>query len=91
MPYLQIIECPSLNAFASGIDERTFTITVTRGLLNTLDDKELEAVLAHELTHIINRDVRLMIIATIFTGIIGFGTGCMAQYTLWALRKPRQE
>ena len=71
MPYLQIIENDALNAFASGIDDRTYTITVTRGLMNTLPEDELEAVLAHELTHIINRDVRLMMVATLFTGIIG--------------------
>ncbi len=50
--------------------EGQFSVTVTRGLLNQLDRDELEAVLAHELTHIINRDVRTMVIAAIFAGII---------------------
>ena len=72
MPYFQIIENDALNAFASGINEKTYAITVTRGLLNTLEKDELEAVLAHELTHIINKDVRLLIISVVFVGMISF-------------------
>jgi heat shock protein HtpX len=69
-PRLRIIETPARNAFASGVRKKQYTITVTRGLLDTLDDKELEAVLAHELTHIENRDVQLLVIAAVFVGII---------------------
>lgn len=69
-PTLRIIEDPSLNAFASGLHEGRYSVTVTRGLMNSLDREELEAVLAHELTHVINRDVRTMVIASIFAGII---------------------
>lgn len=72
MPRLEIIETHARNAFASGIDQKSYTVTVTRGLMNSLAKDELEAVLAHELTHIINRDVRLLIITIIFTGMIGF-------------------
>ncbi|MEM9704828.1 MAG: M48 family metallopeptidase [Pseudomonadota bacterium] len=72
MPNLQIIETPALNAFASGIDEQSYTITLTRGLIDRLDRDELEAVIAHELTHIVNRDVRLLIISIIFVGIFSF-------------------
>lgn len=72
MPRLEIIESPALNAFASGVDDKTYTITVTRGLLERLQADELEAVLGHELTHILNRDVRLLIVSVIFTGMIGF-------------------
>jgi heat shock protein HtpX len=71
-PRLEIIDTQALNAFASGIDERSFSITVTSGLLAALDKDELEAVLAHELTHIINRDVRLLIVSIIFVGMVGF-------------------
>ena len=59
----------ALNAFASGLNEKNYSVTLTRGIINTLDDKELEGVIAHELTHIINRDVRLLIISIIFVGI----------------------
>ena len=72
MPRLEIIETHARNAFASGIDQKSFTVTVTRGLMNSLTKDEIEGVLAHELTHILNRDVRLLIITIIFTGMIGF-------------------
>lgn len=71
-PRLKIIETDVMNAFASGIREKNYTITLTRGLLNSLDDEELEAVIGHELSHIRNKDVRLLIIAVIFVGIISF-------------------
>jgi heat shock protein HtpX len=72
MPKLQIIESDGLNAFASGISEKTFTVTLTRGIIDTLDDSELEGVIAHELMHIRNKDVRLLIISIIFVGIFSF-------------------
>ncbi len=72
MPKINIIETSALNAFASGINEKTFTITLTRGIIDTLDDAELEGVIAHELAHIINKDVRLLIVSIIFVGILGF-------------------
>ncbi len=72
MPKLQIIESPALNAFASGVSDRTYAITLTRGIVETLNRHELESVMAHELTHIRNRDVRLLIIAVIFVGIFSF-------------------
>ena len=70
MPRLHIIESPLLNAYASGIRKSQYTITVTRGLVETLDDAELEAVLGHELTHIRNRDVQLLVVAAVFVGVI---------------------
>jgi len=70
MPKLQIIETEVLNAYASGMNEKQYRVAVTRGLLNTLDDHELEAVLAHELTHIRNGDVQLMVVAVIIAGVI---------------------
>jgi heat shock protein HtpX len=72
MPALYIIETPVMNAFASGIDKKSYSITVTRGLLNTLNPAELQAVLGHELTHILNQDVRLLIVSVVFVGIISF-------------------
>jgi heat shock protein HtpX len=72
MPRLQIIDTPALNAYAAGLREGDYVIAVTRGLVETLDDAELEAVLGHELTHIRNRDSQLMVVAVIFAGIFGF-------------------
>jgi heat shock protein HtpX len=72
MPKLAIVEVEAPNAFASGVNEKQFTITFTRGLLNILDDAEVEAVMAHELTHIRNGDVRMMVIAMIIAGVVSF-------------------
>ncbi|HYE47044.1 MAG TPA: M48 family metallopeptidase [Caulobacter sp.] len=69
-PTLRIIESDALNAYATGLHEKQYSITVTRGLMQALDRGELEAVLAHELTHVINRDCRTMVIAAVFAGII---------------------
>ena len=72
MPALQIMETPALNAYAAGLREGRYVVAVTRGLINTLAEDELEAVLAHELTHIRNRDTQLMVVAVIFAGIFAF-------------------
>src|SRR5450756_762038 len=72
MPKLKIIESDALNAFATGLNRRQYAITVTSGLLNALDDQEVESVLGHELTHIRNGDVQMMVIAVIIAGVVGF-------------------
>lgn len=69
MPRLHIIESNALNAFASGLSEKNYTVTLTRGIIETLNDEELEGVIAHELMHIRNRDVRLLVVSIIFVGI----------------------
>jgi heat shock protein HtpX len=72
MPKLKIMDSDALNAFATGMNPQQYSITVTQGLLQTLEDAELEAVLGHELTHIRNGDVRLLVIAVIIAGVISF-------------------
>jgi heat shock protein HtpX len=72
MPKLKVMDSPALNAFASGLNRRQYAVTVTTGLLRTLNDQEIEAVLGHELTHIRNGDVQLMVIAVIIAGVVGF-------------------
>lgn len=69
MPKINIIYDDSLNAYASGINESTYTVTLSKGIIDKLDDAELEAVIAHELSHIRNHDVRLLIISIVFVGI----------------------
>jgi heat shock protein HtpX len=71
-PKLKIMETGALNAFASGMNPQQYSITVTTGLINALDDAEIEAVLGHELTHIRNGDVRMLVIAVIIAGVISF-------------------
>ncbi len=72
MPKLKVMDSPALNAFASGLNRRQYSVTVTSGLLSSLNDQEIEAVLGHELTHIRNGDVQLMVIAVIIAGVVGF-------------------
>jgi heat shock protein HtpX len=72
MPPLYVIDSDVMNAYASGINDNSYAITVTRGLLDNLSSDELEAVLAHELTHIIDRDCRLLIVTIVFTGMLSF-------------------
>lgn len=72
MPKLNVIETGAMNAFASGIGNKNYSVTLTRGLIDRLDKEEIEAVMGHELTHIMNRDVRLLIVAVIFVGVFSF-------------------
>ncbi len=72
MPKLRIADDDALNAFATGLNDRQYSITVTRGLLHSLNDQEIEAVLGHELTHIRNGDVRMLVIAVVIAGVISF-------------------
>lgn len=72
MPKVQIIESNALNAYASGLNKDNYTVTLTRGIIERLDDDELEGVIAHELMHIRNNDVRLLVVSIIFVGIFAF-------------------
>ena len=82
MPKINIIDDPQLNAFASGIDEKSYTVTVTTGICERLNDDELAGVIGHELTHIRNRDTRLLIISIIFVGIMSTALS-LAVRMLW--------
>lgn len=70
MPKINIVNDPQLNAFASGIDKKSYTVTLTTGIINYLNDDELAGVIGHELTHIRNNDTRLLITSIIFVGIV---------------------
>jgi heat shock protein HtpX len=72
MPKLKVMESDARNAFATGLNQRQYAVTVTTGLLQALNDQEIEAVLGHELTHIRNGDVQMMVIAVIIAGVVGF-------------------
>ncbi len=90
MPRLEIIESHARNAFASGINQQTYCITVTRGLMQSLSKDELEGVLAHELTHILNRDVRLMMVCVVFTGMLGIACQLLWSNFRYGLYLPRR-
>jgi heat shock protein HtpX len=68
-PALRIIETLELNAYASGVTAKSYSVTLTRGLIEALDDQELECVIAHELTHIRNNDVQLLVVTSIIAGV----------------------
>lgn len=85
MPKINIIYDNSLNAFASGINEKSYTITLSQGIIRKLKDDELEAVIAHELSHIRNHDVRLLIVSIVFVGIFSM----LTQVTLYTITHVR--
>ena len=88
MPRINVINDNSLNAFASGINNRTYTVTLSTGIIRKLNDDELEGVIAHELSNIRNRDVRLLIVSIIFVGIFAM----LAQICLRAIiHAPRSQ
>lgn len=88
MPRLGVIDTPARNAFASGLSEKQGAVTVTRGLIEALDDRELSAVLAHELAHIRNGDARLGVIAAVFVGVITLVTDAVWNVLRFARFRP---
>ncbi|MDR1601373.1 MAG: M48 family metallopeptidase [Tannerella sp.] len=91
MPKINIIEDHSLNAFASGINKRNFTVTLSRGIIDRLNDAELEAVIAHELTHIRNNDVKALIVSIVFVGIFSFLTQILLRTLLSGRLRTRND
>jgi heat shock protein HtpX len=91
MPRINIVEDPNLNAFASGIDINSYTITLTTGIIDALDDTELSAVVGHELTHIKNRDTRLMVVCIVFVGIFSMTVNVLLRIlsSMWRSPRPR--
>lgn len=70
MPKVYVIDDPALNAFATGRDPKHASIAVTTGIINALENEELEGVLAHELSHIKNYDIRVMMVVIVLVGIV---------------------
>ena len=83
MPKVYIIEDGSPNAFATGRDPDHAVICVTRGLLQKLDRLELEGVIAHELSHIGNYDIRLMTLVVVLVGLVALLADFMLRLTIW--------
>jgi heat shock protein HtpX len=82
-PPLYIIHDPAPNAFAAGRDPEHAYVAVTTGLLDTMPRRELEGVLAHEVSHIRNRDVRLMSLAAVLVGVIALVSDLVLRLTLF--------
>ena len=92
MPKVYVIEDSAPNAFATGRDPKHASVTATRGLLDKLDKAELEGVIAHEMSHIGNYDIRVMTITVVLVGLVAlladffmrwtwFGSGSRAAAT----------
>jgi heat shock protein HtpX len=83
MPQIYVIEDGAPNAFATGRDPDHAAVVVTRGLLQKLDHRELEGVIAHELSHIGNYDIRIMTIVVVLVGIIALMADLMLRFTIY--------
>lgn len=90
MPKVNIIYDNSLNAFASGINEKSYTVTLTKGIIDKLNDEELEGVIGHELTHIRNHDVRLLIVSIVFVGIFSMIAQMCMRWVYYSSFTPRK-
>ncbi len=82
MPQLYIMNSPQINAFASGRNPENAVICVTTGILEKLDKKELEGVLAHELSHVANYDIRYMTLVAVMVGMIAIASEIFLR-SLW--------
>ncbi len=85
-PKAYVIEDSALNAFATGRDPEHSSITVTTGLLNKLNRQELEGVIAHEMAHIKNYDIRFMMLTAVLVGIVTLLSDFMLRSFLWGGR-----
>jgi heat shock protein HtpX len=82
-PKIYLIDDTAPNAFATGRDPTHASIAVTRGLLDKLDRTELEGVSAHELSHVVNRDIRVMLLVTVLVGTVALLSDWMLRSFAW--------
>lgn len=87
MPKVYLIPSPALNAFATGRDPQHASVAVTTGLVERLENEELEGVVAHELSHIGNYDTRLMVLVLVLVGTIGLLADWGTRTLLWGGRR----
>jgi heat shock protein HtpX len=83
IPKVHIIEDNAINAFATGRDPKHASIAVTTGAINKLENEELEGVIAHELSHVKNYDIRLMTVVIVLVGIIALISDIFLRMTLF--------
>jgi heat shock protein HtpX len=90
MPKIYLIEANYMNAFASGYSEKSALIAITRGLLNKLDRNELQAVIAHELSHIRHHDIKLTLMACVLSNIMLIALDIMFRGIIFGGRSRRR-
>ncbi|MCX8158882.1 MAG: M48 family metallopeptidase [Candidatus Pacearchaeota archaeon] len=90
MPKLYVMESNEINAFASGRNPRNAVICITTGALNKLNKQELEGVIAHEMSHIANYDIRFMTLTTVLIGMISIISQIFLR-NLWFASRDREE
>ena len=89
VPKLYVIEDSAPNAFATGRDPLHASVVVTRGLIDKMDRTELEGVIAHELSHVGNRDIRVMLLVTILVGTVALLADWMWRSMFWGRGRGR--
>ncbi len=91
MPKVYMIQEEAINAFASGTKPDNSFVVVTSGLRKNMSKLELEGVIAHELSHIKNYDIRVMMLVTVLFGVIVLLSDIIFRSFIWAPRAGRQE
>lgn len=91
MPKVYVIDDSALNAFATGRDPEHASVTVTTGLLHKMNKLELEGVLAHEMSHIKNYDIRVMMLAAVMVGLTVLLSDFLLRSFLWGGKGERRE
>jgi heat shock protein HtpX len=93
MPKLYVIDDTAMNAFATGRDPQHAIVVATSGILSRLDRRELEGVIAHELSHVKNFDIRLMLLVTVLVGTVAFLADFFLRSLWWGggRRRDREE
>lgn len=88
-PKLYVIDDTAMNAFATGRDPEHAVVVATTGILSRLERSELEGVIAHELSHIKNYDIRLMLVTAVLVGTIAFLADMFLRTLWWGGRRDR--
>lgn len=83
VPKLYVIEDMAMNAFATGRDPKHAVVCVTSGLLKKLDRREIEGVVAHEMSHIKNYDIRMMAVVAVLVGTIAYASDLFMRNLWW--------
>lgn len=90
-PKVYLIQTPAMNAFATGKSPKNSVVALTTGLIERLNKEELEGVIAHEISHIKNLDIRLMMLATILAGIVAIMADIFLRMTFWGGDRDREK